>query len=394
MSMKRVLFVDDEPKVLDGLKRMLYPLRNEWATDFVTEGKDALRRLAEVKTDVIVTDTEMGDTTGAELLQEVSRRYPGVIRVILSGDVNQQSALPAALVSHRCLSKPCTAETLRSTLRGVVVPSFLSDDEELNRLVRSVRSLPTLPAAYIRLLAAIQASTASTGEIGEIIARDVAVSAKVLQMVNSAYFGLKRSIRTPLTAVTYLGLDAVKAIVLSLSMFADKDQYQPGPLSIQALHEHSWKVGSLARRLAVAMGLSPTDVDNAFTAGLLHDVGKLVLATHRPDLYAGVLEDASSGETAEFVAERRHFGTSHAEVGGYLLSLWGLPEATARIVAFHHRPPDAREEAGRAIAAVRIADMLAHGRSDDDDRHWIEEVGLLPTWQRIRSEFLPGDAPC
>src|SRR5262249_34954838 len=112
LATKRILFVDDEPQVLEGLQRILYPLPREWKMEFVASGNEALKRLGETEFDVLVTDVRMPEMSGIELLAEVVERYPQVIRMVLSGTVDQDLTLRSAALAHQYLVKPCDAQAL------------------------------------------------------------------------------------------------------------------------------------------------------------------------------------------------------------------------------------------------------------------------------------------
>src|SRR5581483_2981795 len=144
--MKRILFVDDEPKVLDGLQRMLYPLRNDWEMVFVASTQEALECLAKSEFDVLVTDVRMPEMAGMQLLAEVVERYPKVIRMILSGSVEQEMTLPSVMLAHQYLIKPCHPDTLRSAVERVAKFKVMLDDPQLRLVISKTQSLPSIPA--------------------------------------------------------------------------------------------------------------------------------------------------------------------------------------------------------------------------------------------------------
>ncbi len=191
---KRVLFVDDEPKILEGLRRMLRPLRNEWEMSFVNSGQEALDILAQQPFDVIVTDMRMPAMNGAELLHEVRKRYPHMVRFVLSGQASQETMLRSIGPMHQYLSKPCDSGILKSTLtRSCQLRSILSN-EKLHNLVSRIDWLPSLPSLYIEMVEELQKPEASTKILGKLISKDIAMSAKILQLVNSAFFGVRQHI--------------------------------------------------------------------------------------------------------------------------------------------------------------------------------------------------------
>jgi len=146
---KRILFVDDEPNVLQGLQRMLRPLRDEWEMTFVSSGAEALQRLAQAPFDVIVSDMRMPNMDGAQLLTEVMQRHPEVIRIVLSGQANQEVVMKAVGPTHQYLAKPCDPESLKALVSQTSALRGLLTDATLKGLVASMKSLPSLPPASV-----------------------------------------------------------------------------------------------------------------------------------------------------------------------------------------------------------------------------------------------------
>jgi len=208
-----VLFVDDEPLVLQGLKRMLRGEREAWTMRFATSGREALGLLEREAFDALVTDLRMPGMDGEQLLNTVKDRHPHMVRIVLSGGMNQASSFKTVRCAHRYLAKPCDAEALKSALSQALALRRWVDDHRLRELLARLESLPSLPEVYAELLAEIQAPNSSFRRVGDLIARDVGMTAKVLQIVNSAFFGLARRILSPQDAVAMLGYDTLKALV-------------------------------------------------------------------------------------------------------------------------------------------------------------------------------------
>ncbi len=318
---KRILFVDDEPNVLGGLRRMLYPLRGEWETAFASSGPDALAKLAESPFDVVVSDMRMPGMDGAQLLTEVMQRYPQVVRIVLSGQSDKEMILRSVGPAHQYLAKPCDAETLKQTIARACVLRDLLADERLKQLVTKVSSLPSLPTVYARMVEALQSPDASIQTVSRIVAEDVGMTAKILQLVNSAFFGLRRHVSSPSEAAVFLGLETIKALVLSIHVFSQFQGASVPGFSLEGLWKHSLAVGAGAKRLAAEENQDRRDVDHALMAGLLHDAGKLVLAANLPEQYAEALARAADSQGPPWQAERDVVGAGHAEVGAYLLGL-------------------------------------------------------------------------
>jgi HD-like signal output (HDOD) protein len=345
--MRHVLFVDDEPAVLSGLRRMLHPMRAEWRMTFVTSANEALGVLASDPADVIIADMRMPGVDGATLLTEIRRRWPDTVRIILSGYADDQAALRSVAVAHQFLSKPCDPESLSATVRSACQMRDRLADPQLRRLVGGIGALPSSPNSFTSITEALGARDASAESVAPLIAQDPGAAAKLLQLVNSAFFGLAKSVVALEEAAAYLGLSKVRDIVLAQGA-SELFRYGSPELAwvVQEIARHSVTVAERARELA------PADVaGTAFVAGLLHDVGRLALASVAGGSYLPIWRERHTG--ADLVAvEQARLSATHAEVGGYLLRLWGLPAAIVEPVARHCDPlaPDAEDPVVAAVA--------------------------------------------
>lgn len=388
--LKRILFVDDEPKVLDGLRRMLHSMRDEWEMTFVESAGEALRILADTECDVLVTDIRMPEMSGLELLSQVVKRYPQVVRMVLSGTVDQEITLRSTAIAHQFLVKPCNPETLRATVEHALNNRLMLENPALKQLISRMPSLPSNPAVHLQLMDALRAPGTTDSEIGAIIARDIGMTAKVLQLANSEVFGKQRQITNPREAVAYLGTEVVRSLALTLSVFSQFEGGRIGDFSIEELHEHGLAVGSLARRMAQSLGLPQTHADDCFVGGVLHDLGKLVLASNYPNYYGTALMEARQRQLPLTQLETDTLGTTHPEVGAYLLWLWGIPDCVTEIVALHHTPPVHAGPHSHRVALVHTADALVNRRIEDVNRESLAALGLagkLSEWKQFREEL-------
>lgn len=362
--MKRVLFVDDEPAVLAGLRRVLARRLADWRLEFVTGGEEALAVLAERPVDFLVTDMRMPGMDGVTLLEEVHRRYPHVIRLVLSGHTEMEAALRAVPVAHQFLAKPCDPERLVEALRRAESLQQVLDTPALRRAIGTVRHLPILPETYqglARVLADVDAPLAAAAALVE---RDAALCAKMLQVVNSAFFGLPRRVSSVQTAVSLLGVATLKSLVLAMKVFDIVPAGRRlGSYCVRRLQRHCLLVGNVARHLVS----SRREAEDAFTAGILHEVGELVLAAELPETLSTVAEAVRDTGKARETIERERFGATHGELGAALLSTWGLPYPIVEATLHHHRPARVDGTDRQMLAAVHVADGLA-GETDLGDQ--------------------------
>jgi HD-like signal output (HDOD) protein/CheY-like chemotaxis protein len=354
---KRILFVDDETMILQGLQRMLRSMRAEWEMEFVESAEAALRLLEEKPFDVIVSDMRMPRMNGAELLAEVMKRHPTTVRLILSGYADKDLILKCVGSTHQYLAKPCDAESLKATIaRASNLESSLRS-ERLKSLVCQMNHLPSIPTLYMQVIEKASRADTLLEEIGGIIGQDMSMTAQILKLANSAFFGLRRQLAGVQEAVAYLGLDTIKSLVLSIHAFSQFEEAETGALRIEPLWRHSMQVASSAKRICELEGQEAKAAEEAFTAGLLHDIGKLVLAVNLPKDYAEAMRLTRAGLELP-LAERQVFGANHADVGGYLIGLWGLPVPVVEAVALHHCPSSAAQPAFSPLTSVHAANVL------------------------------------
>ena len=354
----RVLFVDDEPNILSGLRRILRPLRNEWQMEFCDSGKDALQALENGECDVIVSDMKMPGMDGAQFLSAIKDRHPDSIRIALSGETDSTMIYRCVQHAHQYLAKPCDADILMGTVQRAFSLRELVQDEELKKVISNMTTLPSLPQAYSAIMEELQSDDCSLDRIGKIVESDVAMSAKVLQIVNSAFFGLVRHVSSPSEAAMYLGVDVIKSLVLSTGIFSQFDSSKVSTSSLTSIWNHSMRVGAVAKQIMMQASGDKLLADYAMMGGLLSNVGKLVVAANFPDKFVEVQKQLQEGDGTEIEIEKSVVGHSHAEIGAYLLCVWGLPNPVIECVAYHHLPSECVETGFAPVAAVHIATAI------------------------------------
>jgi len=393
----RVLFVDDDPNVLSGLRRMLHSMRGQWEMAFATGGHEALAILEKQPHDVVVSDMRMPQMDGAELLSEVRRRYPQTIRIILSGHSDHEMILNSIGPTHQYLTKPCEPSVLRGTIERALALSQLLADEGTRAVIGQMESVPSMPALFTELVDELQSPNASLQTVAEIISRDVGMTTQILHLVNSAFFGLRREISSPAAAVTYLGLNTVMALVTTLHIFQRVDEAAHGWLNLDAMWRHSMGTASLARAIARDVSTDKKLIEDAFAGGLIHDLGRIILGTSFPDRYREIMERSKREQRPLIEVERETFGATHAEVGAYLIGIWGLPNPIAEALAFRHRPSQVKTTDFTPLTAVHVACALDHqardGGSDPArvmlDEEYLRSMGLqdkVGRWRELAGE--------
>ena len=382
----RILFVDDERNILDGLRRVMHGMRSEWDMAFASSGAEALAMMAEATPDVIVTDMRMPGMSGRDLLLEVKRLHPQVVRLILSGYAETTSVMQIAGVAHQYLSKPCESTVLKAALaRTFALRKLLQDKKQLCRIGQA-ESLPSLPSVYQRIVSCLQGPDPSVAEVARIVGCDVVMTAMVLKLANSAFFGARQTFRTAERAVSFLGVDTIAGLVLGHSIFHQFSGAEKAGLSLEQLWEHSLRTATGARALARYEKWSAELADEAFLAGIVHDLGKLVLATRAP--VAGLGGEARSG------AASPPWDEHHAGVGAYLLGLWGFSDTLVEAVAYHHTPSRSGAAKFDLACLLHVADRLDRRSRPDDagfteeglEGSYLESLGLtqrMGEWQAV-----------
>jgi putative nucleotidyltransferase with HDIG domain len=353
--MIRILFADDEPPVLDGLRTRLYRQNGKWEMVFVDSGSRAIAEFERRPFDVIVSDMRMPGMDGAELLKAIGERWPEAVRLVLSGYAEPQQVLRLVPIAHQYLSKPCDAQRLVSTIDRCLQLRALLPQADLRALVGRVRALPLMPRVHSELQAATSAESVDVPAIAELVASDPIIAAKILQMTASAFFRLARPITNIDQAVSYLGVAAIRSLAHSPAVFASWPETGPAPFAnFEELQVHSHAIAAAAHELAAHTPAA----DESLLAGLLHNIGYWVLAHECPEQLAQAVDLAVMERIPLPTAERRVIGASHAEVGAYLLGIWGLPPAVVEAVAHHHSPNSFSPDRFGALGALAIAMAL------------------------------------
>ena len=357
--MRHILFVDDEASVLQGLRRMLHDQRQAWQMDFVSSGAEALDLVRQKPVDVVVSDMRMPGMDGAALLKEVRQIRPETLRIVLSGQSDWDRAVQSIEDAHRFLLKPCEKQLLKDAIGQSESLEAMVPDARLRCEIAQLSRLPMLGPAGQELLKVMDGPGASLKRAAAMVEKDPGLAALALKMVHSAFFAVKVRVERPAQAALLLGFDNLRSFVLSAEPFHGFDR------GLWPLADRLWQVGAEvafeARQTANAFGASREEENDAFTAGMLHEIGVLILATLRPAL-AQRWEAEHPGGWPGDEGEAALFGATHAAVGGYLLALWGLPGPLVNAVAWHHHPeqgrPSAVLSALHAAAALKSAHQL------------------------------------
>lgn len=401
-TMRRILFVDDESDVLEGLQRMLWDMEDEWDMAFSQDGKEALSLFEQNPFEVIVTDMRMPRMDGAQLLEAVQQKYPQTVRIILSGHSDRELAMRSVKTAHQFLAKPSSPERVKSAVSGALELVDLVQSPSIRHVLASIDSLPSMPSLYTQVCAELDRADASLKRVGRIISQDAGMTTYILKIVNSAFFGLTRNVSSPEQAVTLLGTDLVRGLVLGREIFSSFDVNRFPGVSFKKLWQHCLKVGIMSKAIAEEEGAPREIRDRCFIGGLLHDIGKLLLAEFFPEKYASILEALRERSKPFWVAELETLMVTHAEIGAYLVGLWGQPGSVVQAVAKHHEPGTVHQPEFSPLVAVHVANAMEHSlltispehAERDLDMRFIEQMGMadrVNKWQNVCRRIAGGE---
>jgi len=337
-TLKRILFVDDDPNVLTGLRNVLRTKRREWDMVFAIGPDEALAKVAEGPFDVVVSDMRMPRMDGATLLAKIKQLQPQAVRMILSGQTELESVMKSVFIAHMFLSKPCDPALLQQVVDRACRLQAILNSDDLRASAGKVEMLPAAPKTYVALNEALMAPNSSVAVVARIIEHDVGLCAKLLQLVNSAFFGLPRRISSLGETVTYLGIVTIKNLALALETFSTAAGSSGlSEAALLALQNHSLLTGQIARQIEAK---DAKKAEEAFLAGVLHEVGWLVKVKETPGQSPGSVVDRTL-------------------LGAYLLGLWGLPHPIMEAVAYHKEPRLLAHSAVELVDIIYVADHLA-----------------------------------
>ncbi|MCC7074080.1 MAG: HDOD domain-containing protein [Deltaproteobacteria bacterium] len=374
----QVVLVDDEPLILRGMQRVLRQGVAGVVIRSFESGEQALTALGELACDVIITDMRMPAMDGAALLERVHALHPGTVRIVLTGDCDDRTVLRVTPHMHQFLAKPCPPEMLSDTVKRASAMRALLRNDKLWKALGGISRLPSLPAIYLELQTTLADPRASSATIAHVVERDAALTTKMLQIGNSSYFGAVRAVVSVEEAVRRVGVRLLQGLALSLAVFeAARKELLPSWVDLDAMQARALKRLELVRRLG-------HDHDDIMLAALLADVGVLALAASAPEAAAQIGLRVRAG-MALVDAETEIVGVTHAEVGAYLLGLWGLPLAVVEGVAWQLRPGDTVAYDKTPILRLHVATQVAAEQPLDEDT--LAAAGLLDKARAIEAEL-------
>ena len=380
---KRILFFAGDPVEREAIQTELCASEEGWEKCMASTFDEAVAALRSDSFDAIVV-AHHADKSSAKLLNWAAEHHPRVARLIMADPEEREDVLRGVVATHQFLAKPVTPVVLAGTIESALLLSGSLPNEVLLTLAASIKAFPPMPSLYFKVMAELKSPDYSAQTVAEILAKDLAMTTRLLQVINSGLYGLPRRITDLTEVVNLLGQEAVKSLVIGIHVFLQHDHIKPLYFSISQIWQHSTAVAAGARLITQMETGSAERAAEAYTAGLLHDIGKLVLANNFEAQYNAVQKAARDLHQSLWEAEVKEFGVSHAELGAFILGRWGMPMTLLEATAWHHQPGRSASQEFTALTAVHIANALEHelhGSKDSGspstlDRFHIEALGL------------------
>jgi HD-like signal output (HDOD) protein len=399
MADKRVLFADADPQALAEFRQAL---GDAWEVTGAASGPEALDALNQRSYQVVVAALDLPGLEGAEFLNQVRDKDAQTIRFLLAAEADRERVMKKVFGAHQFLTKPLDSSVLKATIEHAHEVDKWIANNRIRELAARVRVFPTIPSLYLEVLNLLRSPLTTVEEVAGIIAKDMAMMTKLLQVINSAYFGLPRRITDPTEAVGILGFETVKSMVMSIKLLSQYNKLNPVYFSLDRLWQHSTDVARTARDIVMLHTHDRSLASDAFTAGLLHDLGKVVLAANFDEQYAGAHSLARKQQIPLWEIEKEIFGAGHGEIGAYLFGLWGMPMGILEAAALHHDPTRTNNLEFSPLTAVHVANAIEYELHPDEqglgaptvDEAYLAAIGCadrLPIWRASVFAHEPGE---
>lgn len=357
-----VVFVDEDLTVLDRLRQQLMPQTDAWGMIFAPGAEDALMVLEDKPIDVVVSRNTLSGMGGVRLLERVRTLQPRASRILMGGSELKDQVLSIVGPVHQVVDAS-DINSIVDCLNRLLRMQATLDRPKLRKLVSGVETLPTPSDAYYKLIDLLDRDDASVKDVGELVSQEMAMSAQLLKLTNSAMFGLSKPVTNAAHAVQVLGFDVVRRVALLAGVFELFEGTPAVQENITRLGQNSLGIGQLCGEIARMESLPSEVVAQAECAGLMAHLGMLLLLSEYGDQYLETLKLIDEDGVSIIEAERMAYGASHAEVGAYLLGLWGFSIPIVEAVAFHHEPLLLQGDELSASGVLHAAQFLATPRA-------------------------------
>lgn len=370
----RLLFVEADEYIRSSVSSRFIELLDDYVIETAGNAAEAVNKIEDYRPEVVVVNQQLPDINGETLIGQIKASNPDTIRILLTDRADRYSSGKSKCSAHHYLPVSCNSHALAQSIARAKLLSMDVLTSSLKKSLSKMESLPSLPTVYFELVDRLNDPETSIREIAQIVTKDIGMSANVLQLVNSAFFGLPKKVDDINLAVSLLGVDTFSDLVLMMSVFSQFSEKQMHDFSLDYLSEHSVNTAKAAKAISKTEGLGEPEQKIAYSAGLLHDIGKLVFVVNKPDLYAKAIELSNREKISLHLAEEKVIGNNHQQVGAYLLDQWGFPGTIIEAVAYHHSPEKIPLEGMTPAIAVHISNYFEHMLNPNREKIQINEM--------------------
>ena len=374
MDRKQVMFVETQGQVLNRLKASLLGTRADWQILFIADAAAALDLVSQRKVGIVLASFGTDNAGCEEFFRRLRKKAPEVVRISLLPEQAKNNIAKSLEYAHECIAEHCDISQMEILIaRSLDVWEKARRNPRLAELMSSLHTIPTPPALYFDIRDELESPRGTAHSVAQIIAKDPAITAKLLKVANSGFYASPRTIADLDDAITLLGMDLVLALVMSAHLYSQLPV--PG-LNLDELWKHSIAVATLAKEIATKAHGSRAIISRCAISGLLHDLGQLVFLANMPDTYFALIRDARGNETKLLEMEREAFGIGHPELGALILSMWDLPEEVVHAIANHHTK-DFRSQSEESLTtrAVCVAERMLQDHSLNQSKESTDTQG-------------------
>lgn len=380
---KNILFVDSDNLFLDSLKRMLRQHKIDWKNFYVNSAEEAVKVLSSSKIDIIVSEISLPKMNGLELMHHVSKITPEIVRVIISTLSSKHLFIESSKIAHKIIEKPFNLDEFISYIELVFKQKKSAIPYEAQAILTSIEQLPSPPEIYSKI-ENLLSTEYEVKDIARLVMQDTALMANLLKLLNSASMGFTSKITDITMAINLLGSDVLKALCINIHSFDTLMNDKIKGYSTQLLQQHTISVGNISKNIAQQLGFDKNRCNEAFMAGALHDIGKLVYYKYFRNTYKVIVDESKVQNKPVWEIEKDIIGISHAEIGAYLLSIWSFDDEIVEGVCYHHAPSLSTDISPKILTCVHIANTVEHNikilnnkyAKREFDYGYIERIGL------------------
>lgn len=392
-EMTNVLFVLKDRSQGNLYSENIPAIDSSWSVNIADNTKDAVDFVRGNDIDVIICDDEVADSKGLDVISSCSHERPGVLSFLRkSNSPTKEESIALSEKKVFVLPENLEEEGIYSHISRRVLLKSLSENLNLLSVIRKMKKMPTIPQLYHQITRELRKEDGSIEFVAGLISKEPSMATRILKAVNSPAYVLGYEITEVVHALLFLGKEATQAQILADSVFNSYPNQSVAGLNLQEVWKHSINVSAIARRISMSIDSNKKSAEIACTAGVVHDLGKVLMATNLPDHYQQAVNYAKEERVPLVQAEEKVFGTNHAQVAASLMGLWSIPFRILNSVAYHHNPTGTMKKPPTSAMALYIADGFENAKSknvlgQNIDENIIEDWGFTDQFEDWAEEF-------